>query len=1538
MDFDITRAIPVNDAGDRQPQFDISRAVPIAEEAKRPEGPRKATSLEEAKGMMYAEMFQVIRWGFWRFIEHPATTIVEAAQKPEGKTVGGTLAKAGQAYVPFKKIPKEEYGTYGKVWDNYYQGVLQLKGYARDEVKTPGWYVAMASYGSAMALEPPAIRAVERVSELAATRVATADEAAAVRAHFEPIKQSLKERGLDVSKLHPEGNIVTLDRGSELFFNKYVSAVLRGDEVRIPRWSKIQMPKKPLTLEYAGNELISKDITILPKTGPKVELVPDNIPGLGASTKLIDSFSANEHLVIDALKAGVDPVQFSSTHGVTPGEAQILFDSVNAKIDGFVAGARERSLQIEPTDTINNPDRQKIREDAILRGYDDWAKISYPDKPQMWQYQTQPGAKVKNREAWIVIGAPASGKGQIVDPLISETGAMLIDNDVYKTLIPEYENGVGAAAVHKEAADIIEPEVLERAIENGDNIVIPRLGKNPDKIKDLRDTLIESGYTVHLKLVELDVIKAAIRAVTRYLETGRFVDPEYVKQVGLTPTQTYAILKSEGGFKSYEKYSTDVPKGSKAVRLEDEPGLERGSRGPGNSEATEEVGLQKTPTEVIPPETIRPDDKGITALEKKIAKMESDIDKSQYLRDRLADINQIRRNLRRSIRDYPKGYLKEDMAEIPRYYKSTKKTANTPDQAAQELGLEGDSALVEYLYNLEASRDKILAEIEKPKMVSMKELTYLKDRLQAMRSGYREGAKGTKDEIKAFQETLIDLIEDAGIPSEYRGRYLRKVKNVQTPAQFEKVIGDFTLEVTNLADRVERLNIADAIGKVKAEGIAADYRQEIEGILDKYELKMRSPETLAQRQKTREYVAKQRKEGKDITVPESAIKEAERLTLGEIPIEELRGTLATVKQKAYLGATKQRVREAVYEAEKERIKERLVETAEAINSKPLPEVPIGTTKNIQAERYVKFLNYLRKTRTGLQPMDGVAEVTGMKEVKAVLDRNFQKYLTYNDKYFKGWETLTKDLKPENFERIGAYAILRQEGGAERLANTGKLAEAQKVELTDKEFEAYMYVRKIFDAQFPEIQRYAREVYNEDVGKVDDYVSFLSDFEKMSDLEMYDRFGQRPQEAIGRKTKTVEQGFRMERAKASDIKLELNIDKIFKRHQDDVAYMLTMGRDIKMYSEIINTPEVSGALGDIGALAWKQYMDLMARKGGVDQSQKIATIDVIRRGLGAGVLSYRLSSALVQFSSYGDAMATLGANWTHRGATAIATSKEWRAFIMDNFPEIKKAIADDVAFREFGNGWFQKLSDVGIAPLKALDGMMRTTAAAAAYMKVAAARGIKVNLKKPDPKVIEEALLLVRNSQGSSFYKDQPLSVTTGYGLLEHRSWNKLVLQFQSFMLNRWDNINRQIWRLGIKEKNFNKAFMSLFWLFTFGFAGEEVMRRASRAITKAGVPQKKKEDPFLQDVAFNAFQSVPLMGSLASSIAYSGNPIPALRTFNDTVQGLSAAVTSKTPEARIRGAVQATGGIAAFSGVPGATQGAQLIRERIAPKKKYISR
>ena len=200
------------------------------------------------------------------------------------------------------------------------------------------------------------------------------------------------------------------------------------------------------------------------------------------------------------------------------------------------------------TDQINTPARQKLRREIADKLYGD-------------------GAAKKEGKVWLVLGVPASGKSTFSDPLVEREGALLIDSDEAKKMLPEFSNGLLAGAVHEESAKIAD-DVLARATANRDNMVLPLVGKTLSSLQKRIETLNDVGYEVNLIYVDLPIEKAIERTKARFRHTGRLVSPDYLRKVGLKPKENYDRLKVTEGVDSYEAWDSDVARGSTPRNIE----------------------------------------------------------------------------------------------------------------------------------------------------------------------------------------------------------------------------------------------------------------------------------------------------------------------------------------------------------------------------------------------------------------------------------------------------------------------------------------------------------------------------------------------------------------------------------------------------------------------------------------------------------------------------------------------------------------------------------------------------------------------------------------------------------------------------------------------------------------------------------------------------------------------------------------------------------------------------------------------------------
>jgi len=269
-----------------------------------------------------------------------------------------------------------------------------------------------------------------------------------------------------------------------------------------------------------------------------------------------------------------------------------------ADYSGRIAAAEMQQAGIEDKDTLNSSEcrvhenlsdesrvelREKIYKDLINK-----KRLDNDNNIKLNKGGSLPQTPLKNdKQAFYIIGLPASGKSIVANNLSDKYGAIILDADYAKRKFPEYNHDYGASVVHEESSVVIyggkgkykdEPSVLSYAVENNYNIIIPKIGDNKQKILNLTQALNDQGYSIHLILVRLDREKATIRALLRFIKTKRYVPLSMIFDTfSNEPTITFFDLKNNVNgcanklFKSFTMISTDVPYGNPyQILLKDE--------------------------------------------------------------------------------------------------------------------------------------------------------------------------------------------------------------------------------------------------------------------------------------------------------------------------------------------------------------------------------------------------------------------------------------------------------------------------------------------------------------------------------------------------------------------------------------------------------------------------------------------------------------------------------------------------------------------------------------------------------------------------------------------------------------------------------------------------------------------------------------------------------------------------------------------------------------------------------------------------------
>jgi hypothetical protein len=771
-------------------------------------------------------------------------------------------------------------------------------------------------------------------------------------------------------------------------------------------------------------------------------------------------------------------------------------------------------------------------------------------------------------------------------------------------------------------------------------------------------------------------------------------------------------------------------------------------------------------------------------------------------------------------------------------------------------------------------------------------------------------AKAREKKLEGFRDKLRQFAID-NLKGEDRGKFLTAVSDIKTEQTLDKAMEKVkeVAEASAKKDMIRR--IKQQLKRIyNSKSISVDYIQKIQEMMDDYEMTGHTAKTIKRLEATLEFLGREAAAGRKVDMPSeilSALEILARKPVKDLTLVDLQDIHERIRVIADLGKTKLRSRKAAVALMKERDLLAIQKDSKAVTSKKVKEENAITGRMSGVDRtgnaLKKALNLAQMKDLVLHPMDALFDLLdGMKEYSGANYRIFKRrvdmaFSIYLDMKFEIQNRIDKlandlDLTTDNMERIGVYAAKMQEGGMEKLLAFFTEDQVNSVQLTDKELKFYNAMRDELDRLREPIEKVMREVYNRPLGQVKNYFPFMTDFDAMSDAEMRDRFGDKVITLSDTLKKNVEMGFTITR-KGGKNRIKINAAEIFGKHVDNAIYLITVGKETKYLGELAGREEYGQAVGDVGQEIVREWVDLLARKG-VSQGDRVAALDLARKYTGLVALGFKLSSTIVQLTSLMDGAAMIG---THAfdGFSRIIKSAEWRAFVIDNMPEIRARIGDDVAFQDFGKDAFaKKLGDMAYKPLQVVDRLAATGVAAGAYIKYCKDNNIPIDLENPDPEGIAYAQKMGRRTQSSSQFKDLPLAITKGK-LTGNISVDKAILQFQSFMLNRWSLIRHDLWRNGIMGKNKKQAINIAMWLIAANYAEMGLRKWTKEAI--AGMmgqelPEDDEDKAFYKDLG-QILQNIPFMGSIYYAMLYEDFPVPVVSMLKKILGKFGAAVKAE---------------------------------------------
>lgn len=808
----------------------------------------------------------------------------------------------------------------------------------------------------------------------------------------------------------------------------------------------------------------------------------------------------------------------------------------------------------------------------------------------------------------------------------------------------------------------------------------------------------------------------------------------------------------------------------------------------------------------------------------------------------------------------------------------------------------------------------------------------------------REIAENKALSVAAKKKQIVEYAREAKLPESRRGGILSMVLNAKTEKDVLKAIG----RIDRAAEYYRSKEIISEIKKVvsrvmKTETIDIGYKERISAVIDGFNLSNRRRSTIDRLSATKQYIARQKSEGKDVDIPkrvQKAIEDLDKTLISSMSEADLITLLSEISYLEEIGKNKLKTRRAVYEMKRDRIKRELVENTVRMDMSPVFESLPGDKQLSLKEKLKNFVpktvNFFSKVDKYISPVDVIFDVldgskgfvgSNYRLFKRNLDVKFGKFLDRKDIY----QVPVKDyvdkhkMTVQQFERVGIHAARVQEGGMDKLSNLGLTEEyIDEIELTDVEMGLYDLMRKNLDDLRPEIEQVMRTVYNKPLEKVDNYFSFMTDFDKVSDVEVLERIVNAKELGPG-KTKTVKKGFTLSRTGSGGQKIKVNAMEIYLKHTENASYLVEMAESIQMLSEVANSNEYLESSGEFGAQMVREWLDTMARKGGLLGEQQIEWLDKMRVNLGAAVLGFKLTAALIQPTALFNGASIIG-NYAFKGANNI-TDQRWRTFLKQ-FPELRDRMADDPSYLESGFKSLEKVQRYGYMPLQKLDSITASAIVSGAYQKYMDEHGKTVSLDgAPDPDGINYAEMVLRRTQSSAFFKDIPLVLTRGK--VGGRSVTKALLQFQNFLLNAWSLLRHEGIRRGIGQKRFTEAYRIFMWTGMSIFAATAIREGIKQALSVISEKDDDEEDEeywFAKKYLKEMLGYVPFVSQGMSVYSYGSFPVPSLSIFGD-VDLAAGQIQGKKTDTQLRGWIRAGAIFGKLFGIPGTVQTQQILND-----------
>ena len=582
--------------------------------------------------------------------------------------------------------------------------------------------------------------------------------------------------------------------------------------------------------------------------------------------------------------------------------------------------------------------------------------------------------------------------------------------------------------------------------------------------------------------------------------------------------------------------------------------------------------------------------------------------------------------------------------------------------------------IVEGVPKAEVAPEITIEEAEKPPVTEaarVREIVEIatKKKIQTINRAIREGRITTKEEIKANQTKIINLIEESGLEAEDKAKFIRTIKNIQTTADLERALPEISERIEKLAERAEKETFVREINRFARVKVDADYREQIDEILEQFDLKRRTEATKMRRQKKTEFLDRQRDEGNLDFLPPDFFTDFNKKTLDEMNLSEVEQLRDQIKVLATVGATKSKLLAIRGEKDFQKRLTNIVNTiydrigkTEQIEGEVTPLVSpaerglIKETQNriddyFATHRKIEFITLALKINTDIfetmqtginkELVSGEKTYESLKDAFALISKNLNNMMQKEVKIDGVPVPLTRQ------QMIMVSLNNGNPGNRQRLINGNKFT-IEQIRMIENELKPNekQFVEKIFeimDSHFPETVKVTKKLYGIKPKKVEgNYFPIVADKELSKDAKL--REAQRDLFQDIFQTTVVERGFTKERI-GGRAPLDLSFSVIFK-HIDSVIHYNSLAipvRDIQKITRHSRFREsITEAMSENVYNQFPLWLKDIANPRGLQASNSMDKISqFMRHNATAAILGHRLTVSLLQGGSFSQTINEIG---------------------------------------------------------------------------------------------------------------------------------------------------------------------------------------------------------------------------------------------------------------------------------------------------------